>query len=302
MTRTPVLHVVAWTALAACALATPALSAQELDAPRPIDAGESLWTEELTWMEVRDRLRDGWTTVVIGTGGLEQNGPYLVGGKHNLVLETVMPRIAGAIGKTLLAPVVKFVPEGSIEPEATGHMRYPGTVSVEPATFQALLSDIARSYRAHGFRDIVLIGDSGGNQEGMAAVADALNERWIAEGSEARVHFLPEYYREDIWSYDFLKSRGITQIDETPGAERDRPTSQRNGMHDDIYYEAQMAVQSPDAIRWEERGRAGLQSLHGVDLTPLDSLVELGRALADYRAEITARAFAASQARLRGGS
>jgi len=272
---------------------------QALDAPSPIDARESLWTEELTWMEVRDKVADGWTTVVIGTGGVEQNGPYLVGGKHNLVLETVLPEIAREIGDALLAPVVKFVPEGPIGPEPGGHMRFPGTISVEPETFQRLLSDIARSYAAHGFTDIVLIGDSGGNQEGMAAVAEGLNEQWIAEGSPARVHYLPEYYREDVWSYDFLKERGITQIDETPGAERDRPTATRNGLHDDIYYTAQMAVQDPHAIRWEERGRAGLRTLHGVDLEPLDSLVTLGRAMARYRAEITARAFRASLERLR---
>ena len=286
---------------AATAAALP-VSAQELDAPRPIAAGESLWAEELTWMEVRDKVAAGWTTVIIGTGGIEQNGPYLVGGKHNRVLEIVLPEIAREMGNALLAPIVKFVPEGAIEPEPTGHMRYPGTVSVEEETFRALLRDIARSYRAHGFTDIVLLGDSGGNQRGMEAVAGELNEAWAAEGSEARVHYLPEYYREDVWSYEFLKSRGITQIDRTPGAEPDRPTATRNGLHDDVYYTAQMAVGDPSAIRWEERGRAGLRTLHGVELEPLDSLVELGRALARYRAGITARAFQASMERLRGAA
>jgi creatinine amidohydrolase len=92
------------------------------DLPRPIAAGESLWTEELTWMEVRDALKAGKTTILIGTGGVEQNGPYVVGGKHNFVLQTVLPYIARAIGNTLIAPVVKFVPEGAIEPEPRGHM------------------------------------------------------------------------------------------------------------------------------------------------------------------------------------
>src|SRR5436190_23471376 len=87
-----------------------------IDTPRPIEAGDSLWTEELTWMEVRDAVRAGKTTVLIGTGGVEQNGPYVAGGKHNFVLATVMPEIARAIGNTLIAPIVKFVPEGAIEP------------------------------------------------------------------------------------------------------------------------------------------------------------------------------------------
>ncbi len=43
-------------------------------------------------------------------------------------------------------------------------------------------------------------------------------------------------------------------------------------------------------------------SLHGVDLAPVSKTVELGKKLAVYRAGITARAFQASQKKLRGGS
>ena len=271
------------------------------EAPRPIAAGDSLWTEELTWMEVRDAVRAGKTTVIIGTGGVEQNGPYLAGGKHNFVLATVLPEIAKAIGNTLIAPIVKFVPEGAIEPTPRGHMAYPGTISLEPATFEALLTDICRSYKAHGFKDIILVGDSGGNQGGMANVANALNKRWEAETT--RVHFLREYYSEDQWSYDFLKSQGIVQIDKmaTGNQAPDRRTDTRNGMHDDIYYEAQTAVQDPKLIRMDQRIKAGLFTLHGVDLAPIEKTIELGRKLAVYRAGITARAFQASLKRLRPG-
>jgi creatinine amidohydrolase/Fe(II)-dependent formamide hydrolase-like protein len=145
MRRVAGLLAAAWTASIACAAAE--LSAQGRNAPRPIAAGQSLWTEELTWMELRDLIAAGWTTVIIGTGGVEQNGPYVVGGKHNYVLQTVMPAIARAIPRSLLAPIVKFVPEGRIEPTADGHMLFPGAIGVEQATFEALLTDISRSYR-----------------------------------------------------------------------------------------------------------------------------------------------------------
>ena len=281
---------------------TAVVAAQQTSSPqeavRPIEAGMSLWTEELTWMEVRDAVRAGNTTILIGTGGVEQNGPYLAGGKHNFVLATVMPEIAKAIGKTLIAPIVKFVPEGAIEPQPRGHMAYPGTISLEAATFEALLTDICRSYKAHGFKDVILIGDSGGNQTGMRNVAAALNKKWDAEAT--RVHYLPEYYNEDQWSYDFLKSQGVVQIDKSaPAGQQDRRTDTRNGMHDDIYYEAQAAVQDPKLIRAEQRMKAGLFSLHGVDLAPVSKTVELGRKLAVYRAGITARAFQASLKKLR---
>ena len=295
-----------WAALAIAALflsePREAFAQEQMtrEAPRPIEAGVSVWAEELTWMEIRDLVRTGTTTIIIGTGGVEQNGPYVVGGKHNFVLQTVLPYIARAIPKSLVAPIVKFVPEGEIEPTPSGHMSYWGTISLEQSTFEALLTDICRSYKAHGFTDIILLGDSGGNQTGMRNVATALNAKWTTAGYSARVHYLPEYYDEDAWSYAYLKSLGITQINKTSGAPADAPTAWRNGIHDDIYYEAQVAVVDPKFIRADERAKAGLLELHGVSLTPISRTIEIGKKLAAYRAEITAKAFKASQERLRG--
>ena len=133
----------------------------------------------------------------------------------------------------------------------------------------------------------------------MRNVAEALNGQWTREGSEARVHFLPEYYDEDRWSYDFLRAQGITQIDSISGSRVDERTDRRNGMHTDIYYEAQSAVQSPEYIRAAQREAVGQLTLHGVDLSPISRTIELGERLALYRAEITARAFRASMSRLR---
>ena len=293
------IHSIVVVAALATASGARAQGASALDAPRPIEAGRSLWAEELTWMEIRDLLKAGTRTIIIGTGGVEQNGPYVAGGKHNYVLQTVLPYVARAIPNSLIAPIVKFVPEGRIEPTKSGHMMYPGTISLEPATYEALLTDICRSYKAHGFTDIILIGDSGGNQTGMRNVADTLNTRWATE--TARVHYLPEYYNEDRWSYDFLKTQGITQIDTTPGRPRDARVDTRNGMHDDIYYEAQIAVQDPALIRAEQRRKAGRLTLHGVDLSPIEKTIELGKELAEYRAGIVAKAFAASKGRVRRG-
>lgn len=278
-------------------------SASPLAAPMQTAAataeGQSLWIEELTSDEIRAAIAGGHTTLLIGTGGIEQNGPYLVSGKHNYVLQTVLPYIANSMGHALIAPIVKFVPEGQIEPSPSGHMRHAGTLSVESATFEALLVDICRSYRAHGFTDLVLIGDSEGNQAGMEKVAEVLNLKWTT--NPTRVHYLREYYYEDQWSYDYLKTLGITQIDKTPpsGEAEDRRADRRNGIHDDIYYEAQVAVQDPTLIRMQRRVRAGDFSLHGVPLAPIEKTIELGRKLAVYRAGITAKAFVASQQRLR---
>lgn len=260
---------------------TTPVAAQDLDAPRPIAGTNTVWLEEMTWMEVRDALAEGTTTVIVGTGGVEQNGPYVASGKHNFVLSATTEAIARELGNALVAPIVKFVPEGDIDPPS-GHMRYHATISVRQETFEALLTDIASSFAAHGFTDIVLIGDSGGNRRGMENVAAALNDEWTDQ--PARVHFIPEYYSEDIYSCEYLKAElGIFQ-------EPDECVATRNEYHDDYHYSSIIATTDPTRIRAQQRMDAGLFSINGVDLAPLSRTIANGRRLVQYRAEITARA------------
>src|SRR5262245_66355532 len=54
-----------------------------VDAPNPISAPNTVWMEEMTWMDVRDAIKAGKTTVIISTGGMEPNGPWLATGKPN---------------------------------------------------------------------------------------------------------------------------------------------------------------------------------------------------------------------------
>jgi creatinine amidohydrolase/Fe(II)-dependent formamide hydrolase-like protein len=248
--------------------------AERLVAPRPIASGDSLWLEQLTWMEIRDRIAAGTHTVIIPTGGIEENGPYLATGKHNLILEATCPAIAAKLGNALCAPIVKFVPEGDIEPPS-GSMRFPGTISLSAATYEALLVDIASSLRQAGFRHIVMIGDSGGNQNGMANVAAALNARW-GDG-DAQAHFVREFY-DPGWEATEDFTRRELGVDE----------SRKDGYHDDIWVTAMMMVTDPAQVRYQQRVDAGLASINGVPITPLDDAVELGRRMIEFRAEFTA--------------
>ena len=151
--------------------------AAEMAEPRPIEALDSVWIEELTWMEVRDAIKGGKTTAIVATGGIEQNGPYLATGKHNYVLNGACEGIARTLGNALCAPIVKLVPEGAYDPPS-GAMRYPGTISLREETFEAVLEDVGMSLMTAGFKNVVFIGDSGGNQRGMEAAAALLDERW----------------------------------------------------------------------------------------------------------------------------
>lgn len=183
---TPVLAAVC---LAAGYLVAPAAPPQPAapagaDAARPIAAADTVFIEEMTWVEVRDALKAKKTTAIVPTGGVEQNGPYVATGKHNYILRATADAIARKLGDALVAPVVALVPEGRIDPPS-GHMKYPGTISLTEDTFARLLTDVCASLRAHGFRDVVLIGDSGGNQKGMKSVAAALNRAWAIRAAVA---------------------------------------------------------------------------------------------------------------------
>jgi len=251
---------------------------EEMAMERPIAALNSVWIEELTWMEVRDLLREGKTTAIVPTGGVEPNGPWVATGKHNYVLQSACDMLARELGDALCAPIVKLVPEGDIDPPS-GHMRYPGTISVRPETFQAVLTDVAMSLKAHGFSDIVFIGDSGGNQRHQEAVAQALNARW----DDARAHHVGEFYNYSEVERYMEEELGVVQpVDD--------------GLHDNFYITSIMMVTDPTVVRYEQRVEAGETLINGVDIHPKERAIEVGRKLLEYRIGITAEAVRAALA------
>jgi creatinine amidohydrolase/Fe(II)-dependent formamide hydrolase-like protein len=168
---------------------------------------DTVFLEELTWTEVRDALKAGRTTIIVPTGGTEQNGPHMVLGKHNFRIRHTSNLIARRLGNCLVAPVMAYVPEGKLSPP-DGHMRFPGTITLPDEYFRKVLEYAARSLARHGFRDIVFIGDSGPNQPGMKAVAAKLNAEW--RKGPARIHFIPEYYSKTDFD-EWLLAQGETR-------------------------------------------------------------------------------------------
>lgn len=181
-------------------------------------AAAGVLLENMTWTEVRDALRGGTTTIIVPVGGIEQNGPHMALGKHNFRAAALATRIAERLGNALVAPVVSYVPEGRVSPPG-GHMRFPGTISIPDAAFIAVLTGAARSFRQHGFLDIVLIGDSGNYQGELKEVAQRLNREWASV--PARVHFVAAYYRAASDGFNqVLRAKGLTdaQIGDHAGA------------------------------------------------------------------------------------
>ncbi len=255
--------------------ASPTAGSPDPNAPRVIDGVDTVFMEEMTWMEIRDAMKAGKDTVIVATGGLEQNGPYLVSAKHNIVLRATTEALARKLGNALVSSIIQFVPEGEIDPPS-GHMKYPGTISLSAATFEALLTDVASSLKSTGFKTIVFIGDSGGNQAGMKKVAEALSARWAAAGAPARIYFVPEYYQYPALQEWIEKDLGIAQVDE--------------GLHDDYAISAQMALVDPLSIRLPQRAARGKDTINGVRLSPLATTQANARKMVGRRIDATVEA------------
>lgn len=243
-----------------------------IDAVNPLPPAQSVWMEELTWMDVRDALKAGKTTVIISTGGMEPNGPWLVTGKHNYVLKANCEAIARKMGNALCAPIIKLVPEGRIDPQG-GHMTSAGTISLREETFRMMLTDVVHSLKMHGFKTIILIGDSGGNQNGQRAVADSLTKIWNGDPIVAHVQ---EYY-DYAGASKFMDENGIKE-----GAS--------DGLHDDVIITLNMFITDPSSVRYDERVKAGKATINGVSIADRAKSTELAKKVVEFRATITVEA------------
>jgi creatinine amidohydrolase len=242
------------------------------DAANPIPSPNTVWLEEMTWMDVRDAMKAGKTSIIISTGGIEPNGPWLALGKHNYVLHANCEAIARKMGNALCAPIVKLVPEGDIEPK-TSHMVSPGTMSMREDTFRAVLNDAAESLQAHGFKNIIFIGDSGGNQAGQKAVAEKLTAKWA--GKALAIH-IPEYYTYgEVAKY--MAGHGIVD-------------GKSDGMHDDPIITLNMFIDDPNSVRYDARVKAGKASINGVSIADKAKNTALAKQIVEFRATQTVAA------------
>jgi creatinine amidohydrolase/Fe(II)-dependent formamide hydrolase-like protein len=202
-------------------------------------ASGSVMLEELTSTELRSRIDHGATTVLVPIGGVEQSGPYIALGKHNVRAGLLARQIAQKLGNTMVAPVVSYVPEGAISPPA-GHMRFAGTISIPPAAFEAVLEGAAASLRQHGFRDIIFLGDHGGYQKNEQNVANKLNRAWgkTPAAKDARAYALLDYY-------DITQSAYIAEL------QKRGHSSAEIGLHAGLADAALMLATEPSLVRSE---------------------------------------------------
>jgi creatinine amidohydrolase len=235
-----------------------ALAQRPLTAPLP----NTVEIADMTWVEVRSAIAQGYTTVIVPSGGIEQNGPHMILGKHDYIVRAAATRIAAELGHALVAPVISFVPEGDYDPP-TGHLRFPGTIGVPETAFAAILDGAARSLKAGGFKTICFIADHGGSLKPQAEVAVRLSQEWAAQG--VQVLSISDYYADDQETA-YLKQQGETDA--------------AIGRHAGIPDTSELMAVHPDGVDLAKFAAAPFTlEANGVSGDPMRASAERGRGL-----------------------
>jgi len=235
---------------------------QPLTAPLP----NTLQIADMTWIEVRSAIARGYTKVIVPSGGIEQNGPHMVLGKHDYIVGAAALEIARELGQTLVTPVVSFVPEGDYDPPA-GHLRFPGTMGVPEDVYAGMLEGIARSLKAGGFKTICFIADHGGSLKPQAEVAQRLTREWAQEG--VRVLDVSDYYA------DAAETEYLARLGETAAA---------IGQHAGIADTSELMAAHPEGVDLQRYADTPYtMEPTGASGNPMKSSAERGRALLNIK-------------------
>ncbi|AMW06983.1 hypothetical protein GEMMAAP_17545 [Gemmatimonas phototrophica] len=252
-----------------------ALPLRAQDRPDPLAMP---YMEAMTWTEIRDAIGAGRKVAIIPTGGTEQNGPHMVMGKHNYIVTFAAGVLANRLGNALVAPTLQYVPEGDYTRPGFGDK--PGVISLLQPAYEQVLDAAVRSLKVHGFTDIILIGDSGGNQRGMVNVAKVLNTEW--GGSGVRVHAITDYYEQGrTLIRDYLnKTYGWSE--------------QVVGSHAGTSDTSQLLYVFAQGIRTDKLALNGGSPDAGVQGDPTKASAEIGKIAIDFKVNAALAQFRAS--------
>jgi len=251
-----------------------------LSMTRPIEMHDTVWIGEMTSLEVRDQLKAGKTTALVLGGGMEENGPYLTLDKHNNVSRAMGDAIARRLGNALCAPILTIEP-GNPEKPST-----PGGVVLTQDTYKAILTDMSTSLRAMGFKNIVYVGDHGGDMKPMEDVSKALNAKW--NGSGATIYFIEKMGNGSFTSRNDSGCCGWGVVDNYE--EEALGIHEKNeGYHDEYSISAMSMVAEPNSTRIKERTKAKKTTINGVDLLPVSKTLANAKKLIAFRTDLVVK-------------
>ena len=185
-------------------VATATLSAAFAFAQAPA-VNEIVDLELLTHTELSQKLKDGWTSVLLVTGGTEERGPQDVLGGHTMMAHSHADMIARKLGKTLVAPVLPVAVNATGLNASREMADQPGAIQMPADVFKQVQLAQIESLARGGFKDIYLMGDHGGGQAEMKAAAEEMDKKLEPKG--VRVYYISDFYNKthddvDMYLYD----------------------------------------------------------------------------------------------------
>jgi len=197
-------------------------------AQQAVNVNDIVELEMLTHSEVTEKQKQGFTSVLIITGGTEERGPHNILAGHTIMSRRHGVEIAKRLGKTLLAPVLPMAVQATGLREGTDQ---PGGVQLPPDVFKAVVLAEIESQYFNGFKDIFVMGDHGGGQAEMKAAAEETDKKYAAKA--VHVYYVSDFYNkthEDVDKYFYdhnlpigghgamMETSEMMYFEPTPGA------------------------------------------------------------------------------------
>ncbi|HRX81100.1 MAG TPA: creatininase family protein, partial [Pirellulaceae bacterium] len=168
-----------------------------------------------TRREFRERMRSGQLrAVIIPVAAIEQHLEHLAM-EHDWRSVT---HVANEVAQRLSPHVV--VAEGLMAGISEHHMNHPGTLSLTPATFMAVVHDLVDSMVRAGFTNILVLNGHGGNVAPMRAVWDQFVRRY-----QVNLHFMPYWDVYTVQDAEELLESGTRLPQDLPGHAQEFETS-----------------------------------------------------------------------------
>ena len=168
-----------------------------------------------TRREFRERMNSGeLQAVIIPVAAIEQHLEHLAM-EHDWRSVT---HVANAVAMKLRPRVV--VAEALMAGVSEHHMKHPGTLSLTPATFMAVVHDLVDSMARAGFKNILVLNGHGGNVAPMQAVWDQFIRRY-----QVNLHFMPYWDVYTVQDAEELLDSGTRLPQDLPGHAQEFETS-----------------------------------------------------------------------------
>ncbi len=132
---------------------------------------ESVWIENLTWMEVEEELRE-YEVVMIPLGARsKEHGPHLPLNNDWIMAEYLAKRVAVEVPVAVM-PTLPY----SYYPS---FLEYPGSVSLGFETFKELVKDVYASMAGYGVRKFYVLNTGVSTARALGPASEELRERGI---------------------------------------------------------------------------------------------------------------------------